>query len=615
MAYRFCFSCLIGFAVLILACAPSERATPKRDLAESQTSVLQIHDIQGGGHRSPFEGQVVSEVLGVVTVEGESSFWMETLGEFRDEDIATSEGLFVVLPNEEWTPSVGSVVKVAGRVEEQTPDRRPDDSSTTRLRATSVSLMRQGHPLPSAVVLGNQGRLPPNKTIDDDGGEIFDPAEEGRDFFESLEGMRVMVMRPRVVGPTTRFGEIVVLCEDGDGEQLSSRGALPVSEGVFHPSRIHLDDALVALPEAKVGDHLGASITGVMDYSFGNPKVFVTETVTVQDGGLQAERAEDRPPGDRVLRVATYNVENLSPASGPETFASLGRQIVEGLGSPDLIGIQEVQDDDGPESSDVVSAEETWGRLVAAVEDAGGPAYRWVDISPEKGRDGGQPGGNIRVGFLWRTDRGLELVERPGGTATAATGGFLQGLLSPPGVSLTLSPGRIAPTSACWEGGRKSLAAEFNFRGWTLVVVVNHWKSKWGDTPLFGAVQPPLQNSRERRFSQAQVVRGFVEDLLGRDPDTSIIVLGDLNDFQFSPPVRLLGQGGLLFDLSEGLLPSERYSYVYEGNAQVLDHIFVTPNLLGAVSGYDVVHLNAEFPHGTSDHDPCLATLVVPSAD
>ena len=62
----------------------------------------------------------------------------------------------------------------------------------------------------------------------------------------------------------------------------------------------------------------------------------------------------------------------------------------------------------------------TLQQLIAAIQAAGGPTYEFQQINPVDDADGGQPGGNIRVGFLFRTDRGLAFVDRPGGTSTTA---------------------------------------------------------------------------------------------------------------------------------------------------------------------------------------------------
>jgi hypothetical protein len=67
--------------------------------------------------------------------------------------------------------------------------------------------------------------------------------------------------------------------------------------------------------------------------------------------------------------------------------------------------------------------------------------------------------------------------------------------------------------------------------------------------------------------------------------------------------------------LIETLPPNERYSYNFDGNAQALDHILVSGNLLdhaAAAAGYDIVHVNAGFLDQISDHDPQLVRLTMP---
>ena len=113
-----------------------------------------------------------------------------------------------------------------------------------------------------------------------------------------------------------------------------------------------------------------------------------------------------------------------------------------------------------------------------------------------------------------------------------------------------------------------------------------------------------------QRLQQAEVVRGFVASILALDADAKVVVLGDLNDFEFSPPVALL-KTAPLHDLVESLPEDERYTYVFEGNSQVLDHILVSGSLMTAVE-YDIVHTNAEFAAQTSDHEPEVARLYLP---
>jgi predicted extracellular nuclease len=105
------------------------------------------------------------------------------------------------------------------------------------------------------------------------------------------------------------------------------------------------------------------------------------------------------------------------------------------------------------------------------------------------------------------------------------------------------------------------------------------------------------------------VVNGFVDQLVAADPQANVVVLGDLNDFEFSQTVQLL-EGGVLTTLMDTLPKAERHSYVFEGNSQVLDQILVSNPLLGSFPvDYDPVHVNAEFADQASDHDPQVARL------
>ena len=89
--------------------------------------------------------------------------------------------------------------------------------------------------------------------------------------------------------------------------------------------------------------------------------------------------------------------------------------------------------------------------------------------------------------------------------------------------------------------------------------------------------------------------------------------MGDLNDFQFSQPVEILKGDGLLTDLVETLPVEERYTYIYYGNGQVLDHIMVSETLLGELNAFDILHINSGFDAAQrfSDHEISLATFVI----
>jgi hypothetical protein len=232
-------------------------------------------------------------------------------------------------------------------------------------------------------------------------------------------------------------------------------------------------------------------------------------------------------------------------------------------------------------------------------------------------QDGGEPGGNIRVAFLFRTDRGLAFVDRPDPNPNPSTDA-VSVVTDASGVHLSFSPGRIQPGDlSAWMASRKPLAGEFTFHGQRLFVIANHFISKGGDTPLFGHFQPPTRGSEVQRAQQARDVHAFVQDLLGKDAQAKAIVLGDLNDFQFSKTLDILKEGDpptatpILTDLITGLPTNEQYTYDFEGNSQVLDHILVTDSLLQPSLQYDVVHVNSEFADQVSDHEPQIVRLTL----
>jgi hypothetical protein len=111
------------------------------------------------------------------------------------------------------------------------------------------------------------------------------------------------------------------------------------------------------------------------------------------------------------------------------------------------------------------------------------------------------------------------------------------------------------------------------------------------------------------------VEHDFIRQALVLDAGARIVTLGDFNDFDFSAPMRVLTGAStgtpILSDLAMLLPPQERYSYVFEGNSQELDHIYVTGPLLPGAQ-FQAVHINAEFADQVSDHDPMIASLVFP---
>lgn len=609
----------------------------------SITTPVRIADIQGEGHTSPLEGQTVTDVPGIVTAVDSNGFYIQDAT--PDANDATSDAIFVFTSSAP-TVVVGDSVLVSGTVSEFQPGDPEDRNLTeTQIGSPTVTVVSSGNDLPDATIIGSGGRIPPTENIDDDGFTTFDPATSGIDFFESLEGMRVTATNLTAVAGTNRFGEIFAITGD-NATGLSERGTLNISEDDFNPEKIQIDEDSgifdFDFPTVNVGDFLG-DVTGVIDYSFGNYEILVTEDFTsnIVSAGLTPETT-DVTLGSTKLTVASYNVLNLetNDADGDEDvangrFDAIAAQIINNLGSPDIIGLQEIQDNSGSTDDGTTSAADTLQALVDAIVAAGGPTYSFIDNTfITDGASGGQPGGNIRTAFLYNDSR-VDLVD--GSVETISN----------------QDPG------GAFENARLPLVATFTFNGEDVTVVNNHFSSKGGSSAILGLDQPfeelqedlkaadflasadgsnldtadtYVNGSLNERRIQAQAVNDYVDGILANNANTNVVVLGDLNEFEFVSPLGILagtqtttdgtdlsdsGEAAILTNLTENVPDEERYSFIFQGNSQLLDHILVSDSLVEGAD-VDIVNVNTEFAETdarASDHDPVVARLDVGNAN
>ena len=264
--------------------------------------------------------------------------------------------------------------------------------------------------LPNPVLIGKNGRNPPDKVIEDDQFTIFEPSTDGIDFYESLEGMLVILQYAIAIAPTDAYGEIAVVVDNGENSgERSITGGLILQHGDANPERILIDDLFVPSPSVKIGT-IFPMIVGIIDYSYGNFKLQPIAKYQNHNANPVPIEIAASIPGH--LRIASYNVENLDAKDPDKRFEVLADHIVNHLKSPDIIGLQEIQDNNGPYEDKMVDASQTWERIVGAIVEAGGPIYEYRDINPLRNADGGEEGGNGRVGFLFRTDTGVEFIDR-----------------------------------------------------------------------------------------------------------------------------------------------------------------------------------------------------------
>ncbi|MGI5279824.1 endonuclease/exonuclease/phosphatase family protein [Streptomyces rochei] len=573
----------------------------------AQADSVRVHDIQGSTRLSPYAGRQVTDVAGIVTgVRGYGSakgFWIQDPR--PDADPATSEGVFVFTGSTPKGVAVGDAVTVSGTVSEYVPGGTSSgNQSLTEITRPTFTVVSSGNEVPAATTISARSvprAYAPEGDAAADGsvnGLPLRPSEYALDFYESLEGMNVRVADARVVGASDPYTELWVTVKPWENANRRG-GTVYGSYDSQNTGRLQIQSLgkPADFPDANVGDTLAGTTAGPLDYNqYGGYTMVASEIGTLESGGL--ERESTRRQSDRELAVATYNVENLDPSD--DTFAAHAEAIVRHLASPDIVSLEEIQDDNGTTDDGTVTAGATVGKLIDAIVAAGGPRYDWRGVDPVDGQDGGQPGGNIRQAFLFNPER-VSFTDRGAGDATTAT----QVTKVRGKAALTHSPGRVAPADAAWEDSRKPLAGEFVFRGRTVFVIANHFNSKGGDQGLTAQYQPPSRSSETQRHAQARVLNTFVKDILATQKNADVVALGDINDFEFSTTTRILEDDGALWSAVKSLPRSERYSYVYQGNSQVLDQILVSPSIRwGGRLSYDSVHVNAEFHDQISDHDP-----------
>ncbi|MFC7264496.1 endonuclease/exonuclease/phosphatase family protein [Streptomyces lutosisoli] len=571
----------------------------------AHADTVRIHDIQGTTRLSPLAGTKVTDVPGIVTAVrtygSSKGFWLQDPD--ADDNAATSEGVFVFTSS---TPkvAVGDSVTVSGTVSEYVPGgASTGNQSLTEISKPTVTVLSSGNAVPAATVV-DASSVPDDYTPAGDtaasgsiNGLTLEPTKYALDYYESLEGMNVQVADTRVVTATDPYSELWVTVKPN--EHVNRRGGTVYGSYTSqNTGRLQIQSlgATADFPKVNVGDTLAGVTAGPLDFNaYGGYTLVASQLGTVESAGLERETTQKQSKNE--LAVATYNVENLDPSDA--TFEEHAAAIVNNLQSPDIVSLEEIQDNNGATDDGTVAADVTVNKLIDAIVAAGGPTYDWRSITPTNDTDGGEPGGNIRQVFLFNPER-VSFTDRAGGDATTAVGvtkvhGKAQ---------LTASPGRIDPANTAWTSSRKPLAGEFVFKGKTVFVIANHLNSKGGDQGLTSQYQPPTRSSETQRHLQATAVNAFVNEILDTQKNADVITLGDINDFEFSDTAKILEGDGELWSAIKSLPKSERYTYDYQGNQQVLDQILISPSIRKDCFEYDSVHINSEFNDQISDHDP-----------
>ncbi|EJT69465.1 hypothetical protein GGTG_13084 [Gaeumannomyces tritici R3-111a-1] len=592
-------------------------------LAAAPALAQSVAEINGNRFVSPLKGQAVANVTGVVLAKGPNGLWIRS--DRPDDSPLTSEALYVFDRNVGAGVSVGDLIAVDGRVLEYRSDAK--HLFLTELTAPrNVRVLSSGNAA-APLVVGVDTPQPPTEQYSSlDGGDVFgvpnaaalltdknpvlDPTRYGLDFWESLIGQLVTVRAPTSLNRPNNFGDHWVV-GDWPATGRNARGGLTMTAADSNPEAILVGSPLDGTSnpkDTKVGDRL-ADVTGVVTYAFGFYRILPLTAV-----GVTGRLPYDPRPttlnstGDcRGVTVTVFNVENLCATSAH--MPRVAAQLVDHLRTPDLVFLQEIQDDSCAANDGTVTANKTLSTLVAAVEALSGVRYTWAAVDPVDNQDGGQPGGNIRPAYLYRPDV-LALVDANQGAAAGAD----KTEVLPGAKGLTFNPGRVEPASAAWQATRKPVAAAWRpLRGGKVFFTVNvHFSSKGGSSSMHGDPRTPENGAVDKRTQQAQVTADFVAQILAQDPKARVIAAGDFNEFVPVAPLQAFMERSGLLDLDAvvGIPPEERYSYVFDMSMQELDHTFVSPALAsGNRSQFEHVHVNTwqNTANMVSDHDPSVA--------
>jgi hypothetical protein len=343
-------------------------------------------------------------------------------------------------------------------------------------------------------------------------------------------------------------------------------------------------DALGLAPLGVTSHVMLADVGGPLDFAFGRYKIAVetTPAASANMSGVPVPAADANE-----FTIGGYNIENFTGAEPQLTKASLAiRQLMR---SPDVIGHIEILDQPTLQTlANKVNAD----TVAAGFDD---PQYQAILIPFDP------PDGNVNtqnVGFLVKTSRvriDAHTQELAGETFTDPTDGSTDALHDRPPLVLRATFDYDGPNPTAG------------------IVVINHLRS-FIDIELLGGAGPRV---RAKRTAQAESVARLLQQLQTGNPGVPVISLGDYNAFQFNdgytdPIAVLKGQPTpdeeIVVDaspdvidpnyvnLTDSLPPSERYSFIFEGTPQVLDHVLVNTVAAQYVQRYAIARGNADFP-------------------
>ena len=597
-----------------------------------------IHDIQGSGARSPVAGMTVT-TRGIVTAHRSNGFFLQEPDASVDGNAMTSEGVLVFTGGPPPPAAiVGNRVEVTGLVTEFVPSSDPNQPPLTEIAGSLiVAVLGTNQPLPQPVVLTPAHTHPAGP----------------HDQLEIFEGMRVSVPSLTVVAATLGgideptatgfsngvfFGVITGLArpfrEPGVPLPDPLPGSWPPGLPRFdsNPERLRVDsDGQTGASAIDVSaGALVLGLVGPLDYAFRTYTILPDPATPPVVNGGSSVRAVRAASGIEAT-IASFNLQRffdtadapgtgdavLTPAAFDGRLSKASRAIRELLRAPDVLGVVEIEN--------LAALEAVAARISQDAIAAGQPDPQYTAYLQE----GNDPGG-IDVGFLVKT------APITGGAPRVAVQSVTQ-----EGLDTTFIDPSDGSVDILNDRPPLVLLATVHFadgRTLPVTVIVNHLRSL-NDAEADSATG---RRVRAKRAAQAEFLASLVQARQSANAGERLVVVGDFNAFQFNdglvdvmgtivgapaaPHEVLVPTQDLvapnLVNLMESLPDPERYSYVFDGSAQVLDHILVNAAALVNVSGLEMLRGNSDAPETArndfssaarlSDHDAPVVYLRAP---
>ena len=316
-------------------------------------------------------------------LNGSTYYHIQTPDELADTNPNTSEAIVLYSGTNTWPIQVGDLVSVTGKVSEFAydgySDRQETDLKTTQINVRDdqggkVSVIQSGVALPAPIII-DETKMSLAK-IDSDNLAVFNPTVDAIDFWESIEGMRVQVGNVKAVAPQ-EHGDLITVLENAPTNSL--HGGVLYEEDNQNPNRVQFrlePNGPGRDFEVATGDKFNGPITGVVGYSFQNFKIYVSlnEMKAAHTKGTATPEKTTIVKAEDKLTIASYNLENFSnnkTSTTDDKARKLARAFATDMQNPDIVGVTEVQDNNGESTGDS-KANQSYERLIAAIKDAGG---------------------------------------------------------------------------------------------------------------------------------------------------------------------------------------------------------------------------------------------------